>query len=153
MQRKSSETQNTLIIKQLLSATKFLATEKIGAIIAIERLSSLSEYAEAGVAVNTEINSELLSSLFWPGTPTHDGAIIIRNGKIDAAGCFLPLTNSKLTDRRLGTRHRVALGYLKLAMRLLLLSQKKKVLFRLLRWCLTRFLTIRHRNTFIYCFF
>ena len=132
-----------MIIKQLLRATKFLATEKIGAIIAIERLSSLSEYSEAGIAVNTEINSELLSSLFWPGTPTHDGAIIIRNGKIDAAGCFLPLTNSKLTDRRLGTRHRAALGLSEVSDAfIIIVSEEKGVISLAEDGVLTRFLTI-----------
>ena len=152
--RKLSETQNTTTIRHLLRATKFLATEKIGAIIAIERLSSLSEYADAGVKVNTNLNSELLSSLFWPGTPTHDGAIIIRKGKIDAAGCFLPLTNSKLTDRRLGTRHRAALGLSEVSDAfIIIVSEEKGVISIAEDGVLTRFLTVEALETRLFTVF
>ncbi|MAH80380.1 MAG: hypothetical protein CMP39_01675 [Rickettsiales bacterium] len=154
LQKKLTETQSTLTIRHLLKATKFLANEKIGAIIAIERLSSLSEYSAAGISINSELNSELISSLLWPGTPTHDGAIIIRKGKIDAAGCFLPLTDSKLIDRRLGTRHRAALGLSEVSDSfIIVVSEEKGVISIAEEGVLTRFLTIEALETRLFTVF
>ena len=78
--------------------------------IVIEQKSPLDEYTESGIKVNANLTSELMCSLFWPGSPTHDGAIIIRGNEILTAGCLLPLTNSKVSDKRLGTRHMSAIG-------------------------------------------
>ena len=154
MSKNLSETQSTSTIRQLLKSAKFLSQEKIGAIIAIERLSSLSEYIEAGVHVNSDLNSELLSSLLWPGSPTHDGAIIIRNGNIDAAGCFLPLTDSKLIDRRLGTRHRAALGLSEVSDAfVIIVSEENGVISIAEDGVLTRFLTIEALETRLFTVF
>ncbi len=106
----SDEFQPTVMIKQLLRAVDALAQRKIGALIVIERSTNLADYMESGVTINGRISSDLLVTLFWPNTPTHDGAVIIRENRIASAGCLLPLTHSKITDRRLGTRHRAALG-------------------------------------------
>jgi diadenylate cyclase len=106
----ASEAQGTLLIRHMLRALEILTREKIGALIVIEIHSNLSQYSQSGVAVNSTITAEVLSSLFWPGSPTHDGAVIIRENKIESAGCLLPLTDTKIQDRRLGTRHRAALG-------------------------------------------
>ncbi len=106
----SIETQGMLIIKHILRAVDYLAKEKIGALIAIEVTTNLSEYVETGININGQVTAEMIINLFWPHTPTHDGAIIIREDKIIAARCLLPLTDARITDRRLGTRHRAAIG-------------------------------------------
>ncbi len=102
--------QNTKAIRQVIRACELLAKERIGAIIAIEVSTNLTEFCETGIEVTAELTSELLANLFWPGSPTHDGAAIVRQNKIVASGCLLPLTETVLSDRRLGTRHRAALG-------------------------------------------
>jgi len=102
--------QSAVLIKQLLLAVDLMSKKKIGALIALEITSNLDEFIESGILIKARLSSDLLVSLFWPNTPTHDGAVVIRDDKIFAAGCLLPLTASKITDRRLGTRHRAALG-------------------------------------------
>jgi diadenylate cyclase len=102
--------QGTSIIKQLLKSITFLSKEKLGALIVIEGSVNLSEFIDSGVLIQGEISHDLLTTLFWINSPTHDGAVIIRNNKIEAAGCLLPLTGTVIADRRLGTRHRAALA-------------------------------------------
>src|SRR6202022_2858006 len=87
-----------------------LSRSAIGAIIVIERSASLDEYIDSGTKVDSLISAEVLLSLFSPRSPLHDGAVIIRRDRICAAGCFLPLSETMLLDRRVGTRHRAALG-------------------------------------------
>ncbi len=91
-------------------AAAFLSRGAIGAIIVIERATGLEEYVESGRVLDARISFELLLSLFTPKTPLHDGAIIVRRDRIVAAGCFLPLSEVTVLDRRIGTRHRAALG-------------------------------------------
>ena len=98
------------LIQQILKSVDFLSKEKIGAIIVIEGVIDLQQYSETGIRINGDLNSEILSSIFWPGSPTHDGAVILKGEKIISAGCFLPITENPIQDRRLGTRHRAALG-------------------------------------------
>ncbi len=91
-------------------AANVLSRSAIGAIVVVERSIGLAEYVESGTHVGASVSAELLLSIFSPRSPLHDGAVIIRRDKIVAAGCFLPLSESTLFDRRLGTRHRAALG-------------------------------------------
>lgn len=102
--------QYVSVIKQLLRAVDMLSKERVGALIVIELGTNLNEYIQSGIRVQGHLSGELLASLFWSKSPTHDGAVVIREGKIAAAGCLLPLTESTLQDRRLGTRHRAAVG-------------------------------------------
>ncbi|RAP26951.1 TIGR00159 family protein [Candidatus Marinamargulisbacteria bacterium SCGC AG-333-B06] len=104
------EIKSTATMQSLLRAVEYLSREKIGAIIVLEGQTSLTQYCDTGIRVRGDLNMEMLSALFWPGSPTHDGAVIIKDSTIEAAGCFLPLTESPITDRSLGTRHRAALG-------------------------------------------
>ena len=87
-----------------------LAHSRIGALIAIEQSTGLREYVESGTRLEAKLSLELLLTIFTPNSPLHDGAAIVRNANIEAAGCFLPLSENVLTDAHLGTRHRAALG-------------------------------------------
>jgi diadenylate cyclase len=70
----------------------------------------LNEYIEVGTRLDAQVSKELVSSIFMPGSPIHDGALIIQHGRITAAGCFLPLTTNPAVSKTLGTRHRAAIG-------------------------------------------
>lgn len=88
----------------------FLSNHRIGALLVLEQQSGLKEFFESGKQVRATISEELLLAIFAPGSPLHDGAVIVREGQIEAAGCFLPLAEQSLMKGRIGTRHRAALG-------------------------------------------
>jgi diadenylate cyclase len=94
----------------LAKAAFLLSRNKYGALIVIEQHTGLKEFVESGTTLNAALSPELLLSIFVPRSPLHDGAVIVREGIIEGAGCFLPLAEQSLTERRLGTRHRAALG-------------------------------------------
>jgi diadenylate cyclase len=98
------------ITDELVEATFSLAGDKIGGLIAIERQVGLSSYTERGVRLDAEVSAELIKTVFWPGTPLHDGAIVIRQQRVAAAGCLFPLTENPHFSRELGTRHRAGIG-------------------------------------------
>ena len=98
------------LISELVSTCGRLARLREGAIIVLEDQTGLQEAIETGVPLDAAVNTELLLSIFHPGTPLHDGAVIIRDDRIVAAGCVLPLTDRILTDTSLGTRHRAGIG-------------------------------------------
>ena len=81
-----------------------------GAIVAIERDVPLDSYAESGSPMEAKVSADLLTTIFTPYSPLHDGAVILRGDTIIAAGCILPLSQKTMSDRALGTRHRAALG-------------------------------------------
>ncbi len=107
-----SQLEQTHFLEEIVKACASLGERRIGALIAIEREASLSAYAAESLRIDAAVTRELLVSLFIPfrANPTHDGAVIIRGGRIAAAGCFLPLTASTKLDKSLGTRHRAAIG-------------------------------------------
>lgn len=98
------------IVSRMLRSVARLSRDNIGALIAIEREGSLASLAETGINIDAELNSYLIESVFYPGSALHDGAIIIRDDRIVAASCLLPLSQNPEVDKRLGTRHRAALG-------------------------------------------
>lgn len=98
------------VMAMLAKAAFLLSRNKYGALIVIEQQTGLKEFVESGTTLTAALSAELLLSLFVPRSPLHDGAVIVREGVIEAAGCFLPLAEQSLTERRLGTRHRAALG-------------------------------------------
>ena len=98
------------VIKDIVSATTSLARQKIGALIVFEKQIGLNDIVESGTMLNSNISSGLLINIFIPNTPLHDGAVIIKDYTIRAAGCFLPLTENNLLSKDIGTRHRAALG-------------------------------------------
>lgn len=106
---KNSQTSEQ-VIKEIVSATSSLARQKIGALMIFEQKIGLTDIAESGTKLNANISSGLLINIFIPNTPLHDGAVIIKDYTIRAAGCFLPLTENNLLSKDIGTRHRAAIG-------------------------------------------
>jgi uncharacterized protein (TIGR00159 family) len=98
------------MIDEIARAAVLLANRRVGALIALEREVGLTEYLEAGTPIDAEVSRELLTAIFLPQSPIHDGAVVVRQGRITAAGCFLPLTSSPIVSRSLGSRHRAAIG-------------------------------------------
>ena len=98
------------IFSEIVDAVASLSRQKIGALIVIERETGLNEVAETGTKIEGKVSSDLLINIFIPNTPLHDGAVIIKDDTIKAAGCFLPLTDNTSLSKDLGTRHRAALG-------------------------------------------
>jgi len=101
--------QEGVDLEAVCRAVMQLSAGKVGALIAFQRKTGLHEYIETGVKLDAEISSELLRNIFEPGTPLHDGGVIIAEGRIAAAGCVFPLTDARLSGG-LGTRHRAAVG-------------------------------------------
>ena len=97
-------------IEQIVSACKSLAKAKTGALIVLEKDIPLNEYIETGINLNANISSQLLINTFEKNTPLHDGAVIIKEDKVVAATCYLPLSENEKISKRLGTRHRAAIG-------------------------------------------
>jgi diadenylate cyclase len=97
-------------LEEVLTATTMLVKERIGAIIVIEREIGLRNYVESGIPLDAAVSYDLLRTIFQPGTPLHDGAVILQEDRIGAAACFLPLSVNPRLDRDLGTRHRAAIG-------------------------------------------
>ena len=97
-------------ISEAIRAAERLSSKHQGALIAFERSVGLEDYAATGVRINGEISAEMLQSIFYPNSPLHDGAVIVRGNKIIAAGCLLPLPEEGIVRERLGTRHRAAVG-------------------------------------------
>ncbi|OUO94676.1 diadenylate cyclase CdaA [Cloacibacillus sp. An23] len=96
--------------EQLTKALLYCQSQRIGALVVLQRDTSLKDVWRTAVLLNADITEELLISIFWPGTPLHDGAVVIDQGGIVAAGCYLPLTEKTDISRWYGTRHRAALG-------------------------------------------
>ena len=97
-------------IAEAIRAAERLAGRRIGALVAFEREVGLEDYAATGVRINGELSAEFLQSIFFPNSPLHDGAVIVRGSTILAAGCLLPLADEATVRDRLGTRHRAAIG-------------------------------------------
>lgn len=98
------------MIDELARSAVSLASKRTGAIIVLERETKLDSYVEPGINLDAVISRRLLESIFFPYSPLHDGAVIVNDGRIVAASCFLPLSLSPEVSRDLGTRHRAAIG-------------------------------------------
>ncbi|MCI6094552.1 MAG: diadenylate cyclase CdaA [Eubacteriales bacterium] len=98
------------IVKEIVNALIELSKRKVGALIVIERETKLDEYLPTGTLVDAKITSALIQNIFEPNTPLHDGAVIVRDGRIHYAACVLPLFDDANISRELGTRHRAAMG-------------------------------------------
>lgn len=102
--------EGSQVAEEIVEAVQRLSRTRVGAIIAIEQDVGLDEYAETGSPVHARVSSEMIATIFTPYSPLHDGAILINGDEIRTAGAILPLTQSSIADRSLGTRHRAALG-------------------------------------------
>ena len=103
-------TDTDQMISIVAQACQRMADRKHGALIVLERATGLQSYADTGVKIESVITTELLQTIFFRNSPLHDGAVIIRDNHVLAAACILPLTSSYMSDRRLGLRHRAAIG-------------------------------------------
>ncbi len=110
--RSSSQEENEQekMVDSITKAVDYMAKRRIGALISIERETGMGDYIETGIQLNSKISSELLINIFIPNTPLHDGAVIIQRNCVEAAACYLPLSESPFISKELGTRHRAALG-------------------------------------------
>ena len=97
-------------IEEIVVAATMLASQKVGAIIAVEREIGLRNYIESGIPLDATLTYDLLVTVFQPNSPLHDGAVILQENRVAAAACFLPLTVNPRVSRELGTRHRAAIG-------------------------------------------
>lgn len=107
---KTARGQLDAMIDALMESASYLSRNKIGAVIALERSVGLGTLLEAGQLLDAKVSSSLLNTIFYPGSPLHDMGVIIRNGRVAAAGCQFPLAESDEVDPSLGSRHRAALG-------------------------------------------
>lgn len=102
--------EGSRVADEIVEAVDRLSRARHGAILAVEQEVSLGEYAEAGSSVDARVTAEILTTIFTPLSPLHDGAVLIVGDQIRTAGAILPLTQATVKDRSLGTRHRAALG-------------------------------------------
>jgi diadenylate cyclase len=105
-----SAVQETHIIEEIVKGVFQLAEKGYGALLVMEREIMIDYHIEPGTEIDAKVSSELLVSIFHPTSPVHDGAILVRGGKIHSAGNFLPLSKNPVLDKNLGTRHRAAIG-------------------------------------------
>lgn len=98
------------VVQEVVEAVARLSKNKIGALIAFERDVELNAYVERGVMLDAEVRSELLLTIFYPGTELHDGAVVLEGGRIAAASCLFPFSDNPSLEAHLGTRHRAGLG-------------------------------------------
>ncbi|MBF0644000.1 TIGR00159 family protein [Desulfuromonas acetoxidans] len=102
--------EETQVIDELVTAAVNLANKKIGALIVIERETGLKGFLEVGVEIDAKVSSDLICAIFLPYSPIHDGALVLQQGRLKKAGCFLPLSQDPDISKNLGTRHRAAIG-------------------------------------------
>jgi conserved hypothetical protein TIGR00159 len=108
--KKGSVEEQTRSINEIVDAVSVMSRKKIGALIVMERLIGINDIIDTGTMLDAKISADLLMNVFYPKSPLHDGAVIIKNNRIMAAGCLLPLSSNKYISKELGTRHRAAMG-------------------------------------------
>ena len=106
----SAHQENEVIITQTVMACEQLSRDRMGALIVFARDNDLEEYCKTGTAIDAQVSEQLLRNIFFVKAALHDGAVIVRNGRIHAAGCVLPLSESKRLSADLVTRHRAGVG-------------------------------------------
>lgn len=138
----TSAPQGSYYVRHIVRAVEQLSEDKTGALIVIERLTGLTEYLESGVRVDALASTELLLSIFNPKSPLHDGAVVIQGERVLAASCLLPISENRLLDKRLGTRHRAAVGIAEISDALaIVVSEKTGIISLAENGYLTRYLT------------
>ena len=109
-EQKQHQTQFNAAVADICTATFDMAKTKTGALIVLERTTKLGEYIDSGTVINAQMSSDIIKNVFFKNAPLHDGAMIIRDMRVYAAGCFLRISERDDIDSELGTRHRAALG-------------------------------------------
>jgi diadenylate cyclase len=107
---RSEEEETNRKIEAIVKSCNYMGKRRIGALITLERETGMGDYIETGIPVNGHLTFELLTNIFVPNTPLHDGAVILKENQIAAAACYLPLSESPFISKELGTRHRAAMG-------------------------------------------
>ena len=129
------------IVGQFVEAVESMSASRTGALIVIEREISLNDIIETGTVIDAQITAQMIGTIFYEGTPLHDGAVIVRGDKLHAAGCVLPLTQNKELSKELGTRHRAGIGITENSDALVLIvSEETGVISMAENGILTRFL-------------
>lgn len=105
-----NEEEMDMAINEVMAAARVMSREHTGALIVFEREVGLNDFVDTGILIDAVLSRELIKNIFVPSTPLHDGALIIRDGRIRAADCLLPLTEDRTLSTELGTRHRAAIG-------------------------------------------
>jgi uncharacterized protein (TIGR00159 family) len=113
--RKITYVEETLFYEELVNACTVMGKKRTGALIVLEREMGLDEFLEGCIKIDADVNTELIVSLFQPTSPLHDGALVIKEGRIKAASCVLPLSTQDGLDKDFGTRHRAAIGITEVA--------------------------------------
>ena len=146
-QKRQRNTQMELHVTEIVKALNDMSRKRIGALIVIERSTKLGDVIETGTMVDAEISSQLIENIFEPNTPLHDGAVIIRDERILAAACILPLSDDLSISRELGTRHRAAIGITEVTDAVsLMVSEETGVISMAREGRLTRYLETKSLN-------
>ena len=106
----SEREQQEKLVKELDKAIQYMSKRRIGALITLEQKTGLEEYVETGIKLDALVTGELLINIFIPNTPLHDGAVIIKNNRVQVASAYLTLSDNAMIPKSLGTRHRAAVG-------------------------------------------
>jgi diadenylate cyclase len=129
-------------VRNIVKAVEQMAEARVGALIVLERMTGLTEYLESGIRIDGMLSAEILLAVFDPKSPLHDGAVIVQGDRILAARCLLPLSESRLLDKRLGTRHRAAVGISEISDALVIVvSEKTGIISLAENGYLSRYLT------------
>ena len=102
--------REAVMIREVVAALTTMSERHVGALITFEREIGLKAYVEGGTRVDAQVTSGLLHTIFWPGSPLHDGAVIVSEGRVVAAGCLFPLSEKPGLAKTMGTRHRAGIG-------------------------------------------
>lgn len=132
------------ITSHIVKTIETFSRERVGALIVFERETKLTDIIETGTIVDAEISEQMLGNIFYEGAPLHDGAVIIKDGRVCAAGCVLPLTRSNEISKELGTRHRAGIGVTEHSDALVLIvSEETGIISMASEGHLSRFLDIK----------
>ena len=143
-QGKVDKTGVQSLISTLVETADAFSKDRVGALMILERQTSLTDIAETGTYLNADVSKELLGNVFYEGAPLHDGAVIIRNGRLLSAGCVLPLTQNQNLSKDLGTRHRAGIGVTEVSDAIsLIVSEESGIISIAVDGRLSRFLELK----------
>ena len=139
------------LISHISKTVEYFSSNKVGALIIFEREIALGDIMETGTKVDAEVTSMLLQTIFYEGSALHDGAVIIRNGRLLAAGCVLPLTRNNSLEATLGTRHRAGIGITEVSDAIsIIVSEETGIISMASEGRLSRFLDIKTIEKMLY---